>query len=301
MPSTSIQQKQWVDDVASLLKSSEELLKQASKRLATITAQPGDYSSPLHTNLLFITQQTDALARQHQQLAALLSDPHAEMLEKFPVDGVQLLQWQEEERVKTAKRLEDTDGQLLANAIFELAAVKSLIMDNSDIGVVMAGVDALQQELEEGLANLRFLIADLEPGTVLGNFGLVAGLRRYLEKFQTHTHLSTELQVETLVEPLPYIIETAIFRVIQEVLYNVTQHANASSVHVTVAEKDGNLQFSVRDDGIGMSANLTNHPRRQLGLVSITEIANLLHGTIQINSKEARWTEVIFSIPYPRF
>ncbi|HFB52114.1 MAG TPA: histidine kinase, partial [Anaerolineae bacterium] len=131
--------------------------------------------------------------------------------------------------------------------------------------------------------------------------GLVAGLRRYLEKFQNHTHISTELQVHTLVEPLPYIIETAIFRVIQEALHNVAQHAAADTVQVVVTEEAGNLQFIIRDNGIGISADLTNHPRRQLGLVSITEIARLLHGSIQINSEKSSGTEVILSIPYPKF
>jgi len=218
-----------------------------------------------------------------------------------PASGVQLLQWQEEERAKTAKRLEDTDGQLLANAIFELAAVKNLIMDNSDMDVVMAGIDALQQELEDGLANLRFLVADLEPGTVLGNFGLVAGLRRYLAKFQERVGLPTQLEVRTLVEPLPYIIETAIFRVLQEILHNIAEHADASSVTVTVEENDGKLQFTVTDDGIGIAENLSNHPRRQLGLVSITEIARLLHGSIQIKSAKNAGTAVILSLPYPKF
>ncbi len=282
--------QQLTDETAAALAESQRALSALAKKLAEIPDAPAD-----------IARQTDILLAEHRQLLALLSGNGNHNHADVPLSSVQLLQWQEEERAKTAKRLEDTDGQLLANAVFELAAVKNLLLDDSHRDAVMAGIDALQQELEEGLANLRFLVADLEPGTVLGNFGLVAGLRRYLEKFRRHTGLDTDIQVQTLVEPLPYIIETAIFRVIQETLHNIAQHGNASMVQITVAEKDGNLEFVIRDDGVGFSANLTNHPRRQLGLVSITEIANLLHGSIQINSEETSGTEVILSIPYPKF
>ncbi len=299
MPNADAPFTQLTDEAARLLAESRRALSALAEKVA---AMPAAQNSDTTGTYAAIARQTEILLAEHRQLQALLSGNATVSPPTMPLSEVQLLQWQEEERAKTAKRLEDTDGQLLANAVFELSAVKNLLlMDNSNLDEVMAGIDALQQELEEGLANLRFLVADLEPGTVLGNFGLVAGLRRYLEKFQTHTRIATDLQVHTLVEALPYIIETAIFRVIQEALHNVAQHAEADSVQVIVAENDGNLQFIVRDNGIGMSPNLTNHPRRQLGLVSITEIARLLHGSIQINSEKSNGTEVILSIPYPKF
>jgi len=288
--------QQLTDEAITLLAESRQTLAALSEKItALVSAQNGNNRAEE------LTRQANILLAEHRQLSAMLTQNSAMTQSTMPVSAVQLLQWQEEERAKIAKQLEDTDGQLLANAVFELSAVKNLLLMDANLDEVMAGIDALQQELENGLASLRFLVADLEPGTVLGNFGLVAGLRRYLEKFQNHTHISTDLQVHTLVEPLPYIIETAIFRVIQEALHNITQHANASAVQVIVAEVGSNLQFIIRDDGVGISANLSNHPRRQLGLVSITEIANLLHGSIEINSEEASGTEVILSIPYPKF
>ncbi len=295
MPDANAPFKQPTDEVVALLAESRRALSALAEIVAKMYGGQNGHTSA-------IIRQTEILLAEHRQLQALLSGNAETSPPAMPLSEVQLLQWQEEERAKTAKRLEDTDGQLLANAVFELSAVKNLLMmDTGNLDEVMEGINALQQELEEGLANLRFLVADLEPGTVLGNFGLVAGLRRYLEKFQNHTHISTELQVHTLVEPLPYIIETAIFRVIQEALHNVAQHAAADTVQVVVTEEAGNLQFIIRDNGIGISADLTNHPRRQLGLVSITEIARLLHGSIQINSEKSSGTEVILSIPYPKF
>ena len=124
-------------------------------------------------------------------------------------------------------------------------------------------------------------------------------MRRYLEKFKEQTGLETALQVKTLIEPLPNIIEIAIFRVIQEALQNIRQHANASKVEVVILEKDENLQFSVFDNGAGLTPNLSAHSQRQLGLVSMKEIANLLAGALELKTEAGKGTQVILTIPYP--
>lgn len=292
--------QQFFEDTANVLAQNRLALSNILEKYATIANGASEPSAP--DALHFTAQEIEALIWQTRLLEAHVRSGASVEMANTSVSGMQLLQWQEEERAKTAKQLEDTDGQLLANAIFELAAVKSLIMDDyAESDPVMAGIDALQQELEDGLANLRFLVADLEPGTMLGSFGLQAGLRRYLEKFQERVGLPTKLDMRTLVEPLPFIIETAIFRILQEILHNIAEHAEASSVTITVLEADGQLQFIVEDNGIGIVENLTNHPRRQLGLVSITEIARLLHGTIRITSTANVGTTVILSMPYPKF
>ncbi len=216
------------------------------------------------------------------------------------LSSIQILQRQEEERARIARNLEETSAQLLANAIFELAAVKQLLLEGDDLASVIEGLNALQQELERGLSDLRLLIADLEPNTVLGNFGLVAGLRRYLEKFEKNTGIETQLHIQTLIERLPATVEVAIFRVIQETLQNVRRHAAASRVQVSIAEADGRLQFSVLDDGVGISPALTDAAQRRLGLVSIKEIASLLNGTLQIKSEKNKGTHVILTVPYPK-
>jgi two-component system sensor histidine kinase DegS len=220
--------------------------------------------------------------------------------DNYPLSRVQLFQRQEEEKARTARDLEDTIAQPIANAIFELAAVKSLIATESNLELITEGVNALQEELEQSLTDLRLLIADLEPNTILGNFGLVAGLRRYLEKFKEQTGLKTALQVKTLVEPLPNIIEIAIFRVIQEALQNIRQHANANRVEVVILEENGNLQFSVFDNGAGLAPNLAAHSQRQMGLVSMKEIADLLAGSLELKTETGKGTQITLTIPYPK-
>ncbi len=303
MPNTDDNSQKFFAELATLMETSEDALRQLSDKVAIFLQNNPTLDIQTQDNLSYIARQAQRLLAQNNALNDdIRQKNNRNQKEHIPASPVELLQWQEETYAKTAKTLEDSDGQLLANAIFELAAVKSLIDDErSNKAAMLDGINALQEELEQGLADLRFLVAELEPTTLFGNFGLVAGLRRYLEKLQRHSNLVTELQVNTLVDPLPSIIEIAIFRVIQEALQNIRRHAKATKVQLVISEDHGRLNFHIHDNGLGMSENLSSHPRRQLGLVRMKEIANLLNGEIHISSEENIGTTVSFTIPYPTF
>jgi two-component system sensor histidine kinase DegS len=188
-------------------------------------------------------------------------------------------------------------GQLLANAVFELASSRHLL--GTEGPAVDDGLAALQAELEQGLSDVRHLIADLDPPSMLGSFGLVAGLRRYLERYETRTGLKSEMDVRAITERLPATVEVAIFRVIQEALENVWRHAQASRVEVGIYEEDGCLIFSVTDDGVGLQPRYIDSRGRSLGLVSMHDRAELLKGKLRVRSDAERGTQLILSIPYP--
>lgn len=245
-----------------------------------------------------IGQQLARLSEQSGALHVYLQNG----LDAPPVDDshwprIRILQSQEEERAQLAHDLENSVGQLLANAVFELASCRTLLANDRE--AVAAGLAALQAELENGLADIRQFIVDLEPATILGNFGLGAGIRRYLEQFETRTGLKTQLRVNTNMGRLPSIIEITIFRVLQEVLRNAYLHANATQVEVVIEEKDSALHFSVIDNGVGLNMERVGKSRKNLGLARIVDYAELLNGKFRILSDAERGTQVILSVPYP--
>ncbi len=245
-----------------------------------------------------VGQQLARLSEQSGALSAYLQND----LDAPPIDDshwprIRILQSQEEERAQLAHDLENSVGQLLANGVFELASCRTLLA--GDRATVDTGLAALQAELETGLADIRQLIIDLEPATILGSFGLGAGIRRYLEQFETRTGLKTQLRVNTTIGRLPSIIEITIFRVIQEALINVQRHANATQIEVMIEEKDGALHFSVIDNGIGLNIERVGKSRKNLGLARMVDYAELLNGKFRILSDAERGTQVILSVPYP--
>jgi two-component system sensor histidine kinase DegS len=251
-------------------------------------------------HLAQLARQFEKLAERHSRLSQYLAGG----LEAPPEDDevwprMRILQAQEEERTRLARELEDGVGQLLANAIFELASSRYLL--DKENPVVDDGLAALQVELEQGLSDIRQLIADLDPPSILGNFGLVAGLRRYLESYEMRSGLKSTMNVRTITKRLPVTMEVAIFRIIQEALENVRRHAQATQVEVSIYEEDEHLVFSVVDDGIGLQPGQLVGRGRSLGLVSMYERAELLQGKLRMRSDVEKGTQLILLIPYPIF
>ncbi len=295
----------FITDATATLRETESNLQQLAQIALTQNAQVaanqenGSTDSGLATlRLQQIGQQLTQLSERSRVLQQYLQNN----LDIPPTNDdhwprVRILQSQEEERSQIAHELEDTVGQLLANAVFELASCQYLL--GSDDDAVAAGLTSLQSELEQGLADIRHVITNLEPSTILGNFGLGEGVRRYLEQFQNRTTIKTQLRVNTNIGRLPSIIEVAIFRVIQEALQNVQRHAKASQIDVVFEEKDSAVEFSIVDNGQGIALDkITVSRRKNLGLARMVDYAELLCGTLKVFSNSGEGTRVVLSVPY---
>ncbi len=292
----------FVREAASVLDQASDdmrrLAAQAYQSHDTVLAPGSPDADDRSERLVQVARQFEKLSERSSRLSRYL----ASGMEAPPEDDdiwprARIVQSQEEERARLARDLEECVGQLLANAVFELAAFRNLF--DSEIQAVDDGLAALQAELEQGLSDVRQLIVDLDPSSLVGNFGLVAGLRRYLERYETRTGLGSVLEVRTSLERLPATVEVAIFRIIQEALENIRRHAQAGQVEVCISEEDGSLVFSVTDDGIGLQLESVDSRGRSLGLVSMHDLAELLHGNLRLLSDADQGTQLILSVPYP--
>jgi two-component system sensor histidine kinase DegS len=294
--------------IEDFVQEAERVLDETSREVSQLAGQVYrvhevilTHDSPDSDNRL---ERLVQVARQFEKLVertTRLSDYLTSGMEAPPEDDdiwprIRIIQSQEEERSRLARELEEGVGQLLANAVFELASSRYLL--DTENPAVDDGLAALQAELEQGLSDVRYLIADLDPPSMLGSFGLVAGLRRYLERYETRTGLKVAMDVRAITERLPATAEIAIFRIIQEALENARRHSQASRVEVDIYEEDGCLVFSVTDDGVGLQPGRVGSRGRSLGLVSMHDRAELLKGKLRIRSDTEQGTQLILSIPY---
>lgn len=296
----------FLTEVSTVLHETEsnllELAQETFLKYEQLLLEPGNGSGPIKNDQAIRLQQ---VGQQLTRLSQQSRDLHAYLQHGFdapPVDDaywprIRILQSHEEERAQLAHELENSVGQLLANAVFELASCRTLLANDKE--AVAVGLEALQAELENGLADIRQFIVDLEPATILGNFGLGAGIRRYLEQFETRTGLKAHLRVNTNIGRLPSIFEVTIFRVIQEALSNAHLHAAASQIEVVIEEKEGAFHFSVIDNGVGLNIERVGKSRKNLGLARMVDYAELLNGKFRILSDSERGTQIILSVPYP--
>jgi two-component system sensor histidine kinase UhpB len=95
-------------------------------------------------------------------------------------------------------------------------------------------------------------------------------------------------------------VTTTLFRIVQEAVHNIVQHADAGSVTIVLQLNGGAVQLRIEDDGRGFDpahASRDAVELQQLGLLGIRERAELLGGEVQIESAPERGTRLRVSIP----
>jgi signal transduction histidine kinase len=110
--------------------------------------------------------------------------------------------------------------------------------------------------------------------------------------------LAVDLNLHGLDAPLPGLLATAVYRIVQELLNNVMKHAQAQEVFVQVSHEDDQIYLSVEDDGVGFDTTLEASPVG-VGLAGIRTRVGLLSGTFSINSRPGRGTAVFLQVPLP--
>ncbi|HEX5342668.1 MAG TPA: ATP-binding protein, partial [Duganella sp.] len=89
---------------------------------------------------------------------------------------------------------------------------------------------------------------------------------------------------------------TAIFRIAQEALTNITRHAEARKVALSLYRKEGALHITIHDDGRGI-AEQDMDKASSFGLIGMRERVWALHGDIAIASDGG--TRIMIRLPLP--
>ncbi len=217
--------------------------------------------------------------------------------EEISLSTPTFFQLQEEERYRLARALMDGPGQILANTLVELE--HSLTLIQTSPGAALAGITALRDEVRRGLTELKAFVAELQP-PLLAELGLGPSLSSYVEQFGARYNLAVECTgADRLHDRLPSVIETAVFRIVQEALANVVAHSGATRVHVHMARIANQLQVQVEDNGRGFAGQgPTGSKKRQLGLVGMYDRATLVGGHLQIFSETGKGLRVVLTVPY---
>ena len=210
---------------------------------------------------------------------------------------VRVIEAQENERQRLARQIHDGPAQSLTNLILQAEICERLFDADPDqarveLGNLKTAVNATFQKIRDFIVTLRPMMLD--------DLGLVPTLKQYAQAFEEKTKLSTSFTVMGRESRLPSYTEVTVFRVIQELLTNVNKHAHASHAQVTVDFQDHQLVATVEDDGSGFDLSevqSTSQQRQGLGLPTLQERAEMLGGTLQIESRIGRGTKVRLELP----
>lgn len=198
----------------------------------------------------------------------------------------------EQEIKRIAHALHDEAGQLLVSVYLALEEVAN---NQPPARKHLLKVIGLLDKIEE---ELRRLSHELCP-RVLEDFGLLPALKFLAEGVAARTGLL--ITVEGKSEPsLSPVLATTLYRIVQEAFTNVTRHAEASQVNVTVLQELQTLRCSIRDNGVGcdVSSLSARTGERGLGLIGIRERLNSLGGSLSLVSTLGQGTELMIAIPH---
>ncbi|MGA9856749.1 MAG: GAF domain-containing sensor histidine kinase [Solirubrobacteraceae bacterium] len=200
----------------------------------------------------------------------------------------------EAERARWARELHDETLQGLGSLRLLLAAAER----NGEPEAIADATRQAISQLETDIANLRALITDLRPAA-LDELGTEAAIQTLVERLGRNgleSDVSIDLAWEHGRAPDRHLpeMETAIYRIVQEALTNATKHGQASHAVVEVTEDEDAVRITIRDNGRGFDPDAQTHG---FGLLGMRERAELLHGTVSIDSAPSEGTTVTAVLP----
>ena len=206
----------------------------------------------------------------------------------------QLISSQEEERRRVSRELHDETSQALANLIVRLGTLSRTVDDEE----ALAQIKQLRTLAADTLEGVNRIVMDLRPG-LLDEYGLVPAVQWYADARLGEQGVSVRVNVSGNPRTLTPYAQASIYRVLQEAVNNIAQHADASSVQITVNWLDQALHIEVQDDGRGFDpsqafADSAGH----FGLLGMRERVSLLNGRLEIRSAPGDGTTLIIDIPY---
>jgi signal transduction histidine kinase len=213
----------------------------------------------------------------HRLLAALNDAALCEMQHR-------LLDSEENERQRLAQELHDGPLQELHSLDFKLVALARGVADEQQ----QVQLTEMRSTLRHLARHLRTICQDLRP-PALTPFGVSVVIRSYAEAFQLqHPELTVTLDLEDDGQRLSERTRLAFYRIFQQGMRNVAQHAEATQVLISLRLDEHNATMCIRDDGQGFHAPddlLPMVEQGKYGLLGCVERAGAIGGHVTIHSE----------------
>ena len=225
-------------------------------------------------------------------------DPSADAEDESVEAAQRVLGSLEAERERLYRDVHDGPAQVLANAIFEVEYLER-IAERAPAEVrqtLKTELSNLKGQFRGSLDSVRAMIYDLRPPE-LTELGLAEAMRNYASEWELRCGIKVASQLDLKDTGLSATDELAVYRIMQEALQNVHKHAHASAVGIAWSRANDNWVLHVTDDGMGFDLVKAARHKKSVGLLSMRERAELIGGSIQIQSTPGKGTAVTLLLP----
>ena len=208
----------------------------------------------------------------------------------------QILQAQEEERLRISRDLHDEIAQTLVGINVQLATLTREAAGGPK--GLQQKIECAQQMVEKSVENVHQFARKLRPA-LLDDLGLIPALHAFMKTFTKQTGVHTSLTAIEAVERLDTAKRTVLFRVAQEALTNVARHAQASRVAVIIQKLPDGICMKIKDDGKSFQVDSVLHGkgRQHLGMLGMRERLEMVGGSFEVESTPGKGTAIIAEIP----
>jgi len=213
------------------------------------------------------------------------SDPTHRLLRR-------LLDIQERDRQLVAYDIHDGFVQKATAASLHLQAFRELYGENP--AEAWRNFDAAVRALGEGIHEARRLIAGLRP-PILEKAGVVAAIDSLSHEVNERGAPKIEFSHAVRFDRLAPLLETTVFRIVQESLNNACRHSQSEKVRISLVQVGDRVRLEVQDWGIGFDPETVDKSR--FGLEGIQERARLVGGHASIESSPGEGTRVVVELP----
>lgn len=234
------------------------------------------------------------------EISVFTLNPLAEQLKTQEIEHQKrltqrIIQAQEGERKRISRDLHDGVTQELLNVLLEMRLLK--YVDDRD--ALNDKVAKSEESLSQLLDYVRNISVELRPAS-LDDLGIEAALKTHFKWIERQYGLSVDCRFEVNQKRFNPEVETVLYRIIQESLFNAAKYAEVDSVDVVLEETENemghHIKFAIEDSGLGFRTG--DAPiGTGLGLFGMSERASSVGGTVSVDSAPGRGTKVFGSIP----
>jgi len=219
-------------------------------------------------------EQREALARANIELAR-----HATTIEQLATSR---------ERNRLARELHDTLAHTLSGLAVQLEAIISI--GEEDPRAIQGMLEQSLTTTRNGLQEARRAIQALRASP-LEDMGLVLALRNLATSTSERANLDLDLLLPERIEDLDPTLEQGLYRIAEQAITNVAQHANATHMRVRLTREDRRLEMRISDDGCGFDPENVEREGRY-GIQGMRERAKMIGGDLEIISQPGEGTSI---------
>jgi signal transduction histidine kinase len=200
-----------------------------------------------------------------------------------------------EERQRLAREIHDTLAQGLTSIVLHLEAAEEALAQDSI--AAQQHLNQARQTARDSLTEARRFVWALRPES-LERDPLPRAIARVAERWSEEHHLTAHTHITGSLRTLPPEIEVTLLRAAQEALANVSKHARASEVILTLSYMNDVVALDIQDNGLGFDRAAAPAPDGDnFGLVAMRQRVEQWGGILTIESAPHEGTTLAIEIP----